>query len=994
MCLCSRALIHRIPVTDNEPWHEHLLPSSPSDKKEVEKVLRRNLEVGLIEPTVSPCVSRYKLVRKPNGRSQIASSLIQLNDKVIKDTYPLPLISDLLDTISEAKFLSSIDVCGAYLSIPVHPKDRFRLAFITHLGVYTWTRLPYGMKNSGAAWCRVLDAILSGLLWRIVASYSDDIMIYGGNCFTQHVHAVNQVLHRLHSAGLHLSIAKCMFFKTQHAFLGYQLSPGSISPSPANVEKLLSATVKTVQDVRAFIGLAQWNRRFIAGFSQAMFFLYAYTKKGAKPPFSENALHAIKYVKVKLAAYPVLRFPNFSLPWFLATDASKEGCGAVLYQEDEKEKYVVAYASCALKPNQTHYAPHMLECLAAVWAMIHLRHYLQGTSFTLLTDCNALSWLRKKNLQGPMARWAIGSQCFDFIVKHLPGHLHHGPDFLSRAGACTANPPDLTTETFRRRQWNLSDCLTADSSDSDTPTAAKRVEYQDTLGLLSTMCIARGQENSGNVHPYLPKVTRMPFCTVRLDKCHTRCYHRAASHTELLDRDKWIELQQADDHVSSIREAISTKQPNSTQLAIRRWYLLEQDLVLYKPPNSTQPARVVVPATLKSMCVSNLHGMLCHPSARKTLRTLGRKFYWPKMSAYVRNYIRGCLTCRRRKESRQHHAGLTQPMLSTKPFSWISIDFLHRHMPTSREGYCRALMLICIFTRWPIVIPMRSDTDVEELAEALFTQVFSQHGFPRVILSDNARVFLGDGIEWLFTRMGISRRLITFRHPEGNAHCERFGRYCNTALSTTLVLYCEWPRTLPQILFVYRVVPHETTGYSPYFLLYGRHPVMPMALSTCLPEDTQRVRELQLNQDGVHTREVQRYADDLVTTLHDTFRHVRTLQYKAALANKARRDQKRYTVTFQPNDYVLKWEPGHRRECHTSQRETPFAGMDPTQTKTTLAQKLPQRLKLPWSGPWRVPKMISANVALVEVHHPANDESRQQARLSQDPQQIALAQQN
>ena len=199
---------------------------------------------------------------------------------MIKDTYPLPLISDVLDSLSGAKYLSSVDVSGAYMSVPVHQDDRFRLAFTTHLGLYQWKVLCYGMKNAGAIWCRVLDTILNGLLWRIAASYSDDIMMYGGRTFEQHINAINQVLDRLQSAGLHLSIVKCAFFKLLHTFLGFDISRDGISPSKKNVENLLKATVKTVADIRSFVGLASWNRRFIYSFAQAMSYLYEYTKKG------------------------------------------------------------------------------------------------------------------------------------------------------------------------------------------------------------------------------------------------------------------------------------------------------------------------------------------------------------------------------------------------------------------------------------------------------------------------------------------------------------------------------------------------------------------------------------------------------------------------------------------------------------------------------------------------------------------------------------------
>ena len=724
-------------------------------------------------------------------------------------------------------------------------------------------------------------------------------------------------------------------------FLGYDVTVRGITPSTQNVEKLLNAQVKTIREVRTFAGLAQWNRRFIFCFSQIMQYLYAYTKKGARPPLTPKADLAVKYIKKQLSRYPALRFPDPTRRYHLGTDCSKEGAGAVLFQyDDEKHPYVVAYASCSMADRQ-HYTPPMMECFAAVWAMTHFRHLLQGPEFTLLTDCKAIEWLLKKGCVGPMARWAVEAQTFQFTVDHIAGKFHCGPDFMSRAGARGASPQDPDIREFRKQQWTLTAPSEALSPDPESPA----------LCMLS-------------------------------DSHRTQCAKRAPSHHELLDRTEWSRAQHQDPEIKRVLQAFEATNPTEEQLLLRRWHFIDDDLVLFQNPNKKRPARVFVPVKLRAIVVHSIHGLLGHPSARKTLRTIGREFYFKAMAKYVSDYIQGCLTCARRKRNRPLRAGLTQPMLSTGPFKWIGIDFLHRKMPTSKDGFQYLLMVICLFTRWPIAIPLRTKANGDELAEVLFTHVFSQHGFPHTILSDNEPVLIGKALETLFTRMGVCRRVITVRHPQGNAHAERFGRYLNTALTTTLVHYAEWPRVLPQILFVYRVVPNESTGYSPFFLLYGRHPLLPMALSICKPQILATGDDVAINTAiegddvAIWEQAVNQYASDLVRVLQVTFKAVRSAQTKAALANKARRDQNRYPVTFQPGDQVLRYDPGHRDAFHSELRTHPFKGMStlPGDKPKKPQSQIPQKLKFNWSGPWRVSKMVTSNVVYVEIFHPSSQE--------------------
>ena len=895
----------KVDISDKSAWQSRLIPCSPADKMEIRTLIKDYLKNDMIEASQGPYSCACLLVRKDNGRHKIACCLTTLNQRSRKSSYTVPLIRDNLDALSGSKYLSSLDICGGYLSMPIKPEDRDYFAFITHFGLYRWKRVPYGWRNAGSHFCFLIDKILAGLKYQILTSYVDDILIYGGRTFIEHVACLNIVMDRLQEPGLTLSINKCYFFKKIFTYLGFQITREGVKPSTTNTEKILESKCESLADLRSFLGLTGFYRRWIKKYAQHVVPIRTALKSKRWTDISNHydLNVAMKYIKGVLTTYPVLQHPNFERRFFLKTDGSEEGFGAVLDQmTDDGKYYAISYASSGLPAFLKGSYGGKIEAAAACWAMVYFRPYLLGRQFTLRTDNRILKHLRARS-EPPihMAQYVLESQEFDWVLEHVPGPQHQVADYMSRSAA-RGTSPDF--ETFKKQE--------AIYMKARTPS---RLEHPDTF---------------------------------------------------LLDIAVWIEHQSKDLTICKVRTLISMDSPKS------KYYCLHNGMVCYKPPQSKYPPRIWVPAPLYHTVVHHNHNLLGHRGANSTLDSLIPIVYWPQMKKYVRRFVKACIDCQRRKTPRPWRSGLTGSILATEPGQMYCMDFLMKDLPTSPHGYKHALVVVDVFSRYPFVIPTRSMKCVD-VAEGLIEHVFTHTSLPLGVHSDNAPELVDTALKIVFEKFGVRRTTCAAHHPQGNAPAERFMRYLNSGFSIMLPKYDRWPSILPLILFAYRVLPQATTGYSPFFLWYGRQATLPLNIAT--------KPVLEFTYD--HT-DPESYADEMIKTISDTFTLVRERQDRASRNNALRRDdnEKRTRVTFGKGDPVLLWEPNVKSSTGTESRTTLLI-------REAQEIKVPSKWKLNWSGPHVIlrklndnvyeyfhrhhQKTMSANVDRLIMYHPFKD---------------------
>ena len=370
---------------------------------------------------------------------------------------------------------STLDLHSGYWQLPVNPSDREKTAFCPGpgMGLYEFCRMPFGLSGAPSSFQRLMDKTLQDLSF--VTIYLDDILVHSENeeAHKEHLHIVFE---RLLDAGLTLRGAKCHIGMSTVQYLGHVFSACGMSPDPKKVQVVVDWPAPTsATEVRQFLGLASYYRRYIQHFSDIAAPLYHLTQTGVPFLWSEDCSDAFETLKCFLTEAPVLAYPSFSFNasgFVLQTDASAVGLGAVL----EQDGHPIAYASRSLTSSERNYSVIQRECLAIVFALKQFRHYLLGRPFQLYTDHAPLQWLSAQKMEGMLARWSLAIQEYDFKIVYRRGSSNNNADALSRPPkelcAITVGLPHYSSMELRASQCSdniLSVVLQARSNSADIP---------------------------------------------------------------------------------------------------------------------------------------------------------------------------------------------------------------------------------------------------------------------------------------------------------------------------------------------------------------------------------------------------------------------------------------------------------------------------------------------------------------------------------------------
>lgn len=425
---------HHIDVGSNEPIRQKPYPVTPIIRDIMWKEVDTMLKDGIIQPSQSNWSSPVVMVKKPGGKYRFCIDFRKVNAVTKKDAYPIPNMTGILDELRQACYITTLDLSQAYFQIPLTPESREVTAFVVPgRGLFHFLRMPYGLTNAPATFQRLLDRLVGTAMYPHAFVYLDDIIVVT-RTFDEHLHWLRQVLQRIRYAGLTINRAKCEFCRSEVRYLGFVVNQKGLLVDPDKIAPVVDYPVpKNLKQLRRFLGMASWYRRFIPEFALIAEPLHRLTKKSQAWEWGEEQQKAFDRIRDALTTTPTLTRPNFELPFTVQTDASSVGLGAVLTQEVDGHERVVAYASRALTDPEKKYTVTEQECLAVIWAIRKFRCYLEGYSFTVITDHSSLRWLHNlKNPTGRLARWALELLEYDFTIIHRKGALHHVPDALSR----------------------------------------------------------------------------------------------------------------------------------------------------------------------------------------------------------------------------------------------------------------------------------------------------------------------------------------------------------------------------------------------------------------------------------------------------------------------------------------------------------------------------------------------------------------------------------
>lgn len=433
---------HRIELTEEArklpPVRLNPFPTSPKRQEQINQELNRMLECRIIEKSYSDWALRLVPVDKPDGTVRLCLDARKLNERTVRDCYPLPHADRILSRLGAAEYISTIDLSKAFLQVPLHPKSRKYTAFsVLGQGLFQFTRMPFGLVNSPATLSRLMDRVLGGgELEPKVFVYLDDIIVIS-DTFEEHISLLQQVADRLKAANLSINIEKSRFCVSEVPYLGYILGRDGLRPNPDRISAIVNyERPKSLKALRRFLGMCNYYRRFLAEYSAVTQPLTNLLRNKPKNiQWNDKAESAFTEIKERLITAPILANPDFTLPFAIHCDASDIAIAGVLTQTRDGTENPIAYFSQKLSPTQQRYCATEKEGLAVLKSVEKFRCYVERTKFTVYTDASALAYIIKSSWRtsSRLCRWSIELQGHDMLIVHKKGADNLVADALSRA---------------------------------------------------------------------------------------------------------------------------------------------------------------------------------------------------------------------------------------------------------------------------------------------------------------------------------------------------------------------------------------------------------------------------------------------------------------------------------------------------------------------------------------------------------------------------------
>ena len=731
-------------------------------------------EAGLIQPSSSDFAAATVMPAKKDSsglwtEKRMCGDYRPLNMVTPQDRYPMPIPEELFDSIGDSDIFSIVDLRQGFNQIVLVPKDRKKTAFHARKQLWEWLVMPFGLKNAPVFFQRVMDQVLKGA--DFLKCYIDDVLVHSKG-LQQHLTHLEELFKRLHEVNMKIHPKKCEFAVSSVVYLGHRILPNGIMAHWAKVVAILEMPSPTdIHTLRSFIGLCNYYRGYVEHFSTIAHPLYALLKKDVAWRWEDSTHEAFNALKDKLAEYPILRRPNFSVVFILHTDWSALGIGAILGQCDEEGKeYVVAYASRSNNKAESNYSSYEGECLAVVWAVIHFRPYLYGTKFTLYTDHQPLKWLMTNDkLTGKLARWALILQEYEFEVIHRPGITHQNADTMSRR-------PLQTSEDFSEAR-----------QDFDQISVAQASHASSYLALL---------------------------------QCHL-VEHPIVDIWEDLETLRFLQHGEYPPQVTS-------GQRDRIQQRSKRYSWKGDHLVRCMP----QGDRLVPPPHERVGLIQKVHSELGHFGIKRTYSLLTPHYHWRGIYAQVREVLARCEQCDRVRTSFSSRQATLHPLPIQGMFYCWSCD-LAGELPQTSRGNVYIMIIIEHFSKWIELVAL-PDKSSHSTSQAFLLLVLSRFGACAECLTDQGSEFRGE-FQDLMDQALIDHRRTSRDHPQADGLAERMVQTIKNALRKLCFTINkeDWDLALPYIAMGYRMSKHASlSNFSPYFLLFGRNPLPPSSIAS------------------------------------------------------------------------------------------------------------------------------------------------------------------
>jgi hypothetical protein len=762
-------------------------------KKTVEETLKYLYEHGLARDSFSEYGAPVTLAKKSDGTWRFCTDYRKLNAITKQAKYPLPRIDECLDHLRGAKYFSKLDLRSGYWQVRIHPDDVEKTAFRTHLGHHEWLVVPFGLQGAPSCFQRLMNHYLRAYIGRFVIVYLDDILIYS-RTKEEHMEHLEKVLRVLQEKELYAKGSKCDLFKTQVHFLGFIVGDSHIQTDPEKVRVMRDWKVpETVRELRSFLGLCNFYRKFVQGFStwaKPLTDILKSTKFEARfgRPFTKTApiqlnpaeIEAVNSLKKALTEAPVLVIYDPDKPTEVWADASKDNqtVGAALMQDHGRGLQPVAFCSTVMDKAQIHYATFEQELLALKTAFEEWRHYLLPIFFKARTDHNGLKYLKtQKHLSDRQWQWLGFFNEYQFDLVYRPGAQMQVPDALSR-----------------------------------------RPHSQQELESVLRICNEDGY-NTNDIE-----------ITVTTDKGPTKvCFNLNVQDTPNLTKLDITKLEyKGDPDFGEIVEILKSGDPKSLEKRPSLQLYLWEDGTLYWLDQS-QNNRICVPKQYRVQILKEFHDSPTggHFGLEKTVSVIRRYFYWPHMRQFINDYVTTCDLCQKHKVwTHKRYRNPKLPELPLEPWSTVSIDFCGT-FPKTKKGHDEVCAATCVLTGEAILTPCVSTITASGTAKLYVEHIFRFKGVPQKIISDRGPQFIAEFWKNFWKLLGTTTALTAPYHPQSNP-VERLNlTYVQGLKSFINARQDDWDDKLILFEFAYNNTPNPVSGQTPFFLNSGRHPRVP-----------------------------------------------------------------------------------------------------------------------------------------------------------------------
>ena len=775
---------HAIP-TDPEAGivYKKQYPIPHSQLAELDSLVDDMLDRGVIVPSDSTWNSPIIIVRKKDQTGRACIDFRELNYKSEQSRHPIPRITELLQALSNAKFFSSLDLESAFWQIPIVQKDQGKTAFTTRKGHFHFQVLPFGLKNAPSSFSKCIALVLGEALGVHALAYFDDIII-SSPTISEHLTSIEKVLMKFRLANMRVKLTKCEFIKPEIKFLGHLVTPEGIRMHPGHLDSIKNYPTPTNTDqVRSFLGLLSYFRGFVPEFSRIADPLNKLLKKEQPFVWQPEQQQAMTTLKESLMKAPILSFPNFASPFYIFTDASNVGLGAVLMQPDANNKlHPISYASRSLSEVERRYSTTKREALAVLWSLKNFRYLVYGYEVTIYTDHRPLSFLFRKSLpEGALGRWAVLTQEYDPKIIYVKGKLNNLADALSRI---PYSLPEL------------------EKTGEDLKKVASKEDYEE-----MPSHIANVRESKPLPKVLKERVPELAWTVEELIKEQRRDSQLAVYFSHL---------------TSNSSPNQNYKPPNDLPDYMISSGILHKRITTQRCGEEVVYWTVVVPKTLIRRAV-----LLCHDSfefghlgVARTLIKLKTHFFFSNMNTLATEIIKCCEECQRYNHLPPQRTPIRTYPLPRKPWEEVAMDIMGP-LPMTSSGNRYIITFIDLLTRYLVIVPI-PDRSAMTVARALREQLFAHYGAPSRLISDNALEFVSEVIRLLCEHYYVKKVNITPYRAAANGAVENR----NFSIGKLLRIYTgefspQWDIFLPEVMIAINTAYNNTLGDNPHYALFG-----------------------------------------------------------------------------------------------------------------------------------------------------------------------------